>query len=201
MYEQGYQPPKKNKTPWGLIIGVFVGFCVLCCGGIFFVGQQSLSAAQPLTGCTFSMVLVKESIAKTAKESGKFPDAETWQTSIKAELERMAGNMEELPPVLKGMGIRPISASEPLVCMTGAQTTGIAYNSEIAGKAFGEVPQDAVVVFEVKESALNQSKAWGGGPSGTAPPFMGQPRSWMSIRLNKDSPDIQTGTTGRRLGQ
>lgn len=185
-----YAPPKKSNT--GLIIGLVLGGIAICCvGGVallgFFGFRFFKDTLAPMAECVMNYSVVEKAMDEYQKEhDGKLPAAAAWQTELTPYVTKALGNMK------KDAG--PFKLMDPngeWGC-TGETKTGMAFNTEAAGKKMEEVrSKDIVTVFEVKQTGRNMAMKYEELPRSESPKMMGKPRGWIKIVGGKTHMDGQ----------
>lgn len=193
----GYAPPRKSKT--GLIIGILVatvlGGCLLFCGVGGFFMYRGMQAVGPAMSCGMTFTAVNMALLQYARENeGRLPPADTWQDEIAPLVEKKAKEMRDFP-------FASISLSDQWGCETGDPSipkTGIALNTEVAGKLTADLKPNEITVFEIEAPRRNASEPYRKRDEQTSPRLMGQPRGWIAMTV--DGNMIGLGG-GRRPGR
>lgn len=109
---------------------------------------------------------------------GKLPNAETWQDDIAPYYQRLYAKVrsEKLPS-----SMLPPSPGEPLQCVWGKRTTGVAFNVELSGKEIAKLqnPEKTPVIFEVDRTGTNLALPYSEKPKTKAPKVMYNDRDWI----------------------
>lgn len=173
--------PKANKT---LIIILVVFGLLVCCGlplALLGGGWYIFNKGKPLVPCVMGLSAASRALVAYADKNGKYPPAEKWQEAVKEHFQFPA----EMRSQMDRLGIKTPSIDEPLVCWNEEPKTGIAYNSDFAGKTKEEMAKnlEAVILFEAPEVKFNLAQKYVERPTNTAPKLMGQPRAWMVYTL------------------
>lgn len=165
------QPRKTGTNPLIWVLVALAAFCCICSVGGYFTINSGIKEVQKESKCFMTLGLAQASIKEYVEENGVFPSAENWQEEIspyynKSKDETTEG-IDEAPGPMKGLveGFLDFQdISKPLSCHEGNPVTGIAYNSNLAGKttedfAEGELDK-TVVVFENDTVNLNNSSPY-----------------------------------------
>lgn len=185
-----YAPPKKSNT--GLIIGLVLGGIAICCvGGVallgFFGFRFFKDTLAPMAECVMNYSVVEKAMEEYQKEhDGKLPSAAGWQDELTPYVTKALATMKKEAGPFKLM-----DPNGEWGC-TGETKTGMAFNTEAAGKKMEEVrSKDLVTVFEVKQSGRNIAKKYEELPRSESPKMMGKPRGWIKIVGGKTHMDGQ----------
>ncbi|MFN8218720.1 MAG: hypothetical protein U0S12_01130 [Fimbriimonadales bacterium] len=187
-YPPPFSPPaprKDNTLKIVLIIlGVAAFMCVLLLGAAGVFGMKFFNQSiKPLAGCAIGFNDVREAMREYAKEhNDTLPAADKWQDEIRPYLVKvLAKNRED-----KG-GIFPeLDPNGNWGCDDGkGGKTGMAYNTEIAGKKIAEVKDHSgtILIFEVPDSGTNLAKAYSLQDRSKAPMIMSEHRQWLKLPL------------------
>ncbi len=186
-----YAPPKKSNT--GLIIGLVLGGIGICCVGgialVLFGGLQFFKNVAPMAECMMNYSAVQKGMDEYAQaNNGKLPPAATWQNDLKPYVEKSLAKLKKEAGPFKVMDV-----NGDWGCTTGETKTGMAYNTEIAGKTLEDVRAKALVtVFETPQIGRNQALKFEELPRSSSPKLMGNPRGWIKIvggRVHMDGRD------------
>jgi hypothetical protein len=176
-----YAPPKKSNT--GLIIGLVLGGIAICCiGGVallFFGGLKMFQQVAPMAECMMNYGFVDQALRKYEQANGgKLPPVDKWQDELapfvakEISSEKMDGNPFKIMDPNGDWG-----------CTTGGTKTGMAFNTEIAGKTMAEVrASDSVIIFESPQHGRNLALKYEKLSRASSPKMMGQPRGWIYIQ-------------------
>ncbi|MFI5386028.1 MAG: hypothetical protein ACHQ50_07895 [Fimbriimonadales bacterium] len=171
-----YMPPRK-KSNTGLIIGLVIGGLVLCCiapiavlGGL---GLWGFNKVKPLIECSATMSVARDALKDYAKDhNGKLPPAENWMEEVRKYYAQEM-NADQTP-------FKAMAASAVWGCDDGSGgKTGIAYNSELAGKAVDDVKGSEVVLFEVRQATANAAQKYVAGGFSDSPKLFNEHRGWF----------------------
>lgn len=179
----GYAPPRQNKT--GLIIGVLVaavlGGCLLFCGVGGFFMYRGMQAVGPAMSCGMTFTAVNMALLQYARENeGRLPSADRWQDEIAPLVEKTAREMENFP-------FASVRLAEEWGCETGDPNmpkTGIAFNSEVAGKRTADLKPNDITLFEIEAPRRNASEPYRKREDRASPKLMGQPRGWIAMTVD-----------------
>jgi hypothetical protein len=116
-----------------------------------------------------------QAIVRYAEKNGKLPDAKNWQSSLAEFLPRQE---------VEFFGVRVPAAEEVWVCNSSDPQTGVAFNSELSGKAWSEVAGESVILFELPKTGVNQSAIYRPLPPKESPKVGGSPRGWFVVTKN-----------------
>ena len=149
-------PRKDNTLKVVLIVLAVVAFlCLLLVGVFAYFGYKMFDQNfKPVASCQMAMEDLRTSLKMYAKQNGdKLPPAATWQEAIKpylvkamaASKAKKEGFFSELEPT----GVWTCGKR-----LKGTGMTGLAYNSDLAGKKLAslQTPLETVMVFEVPKS-------------------------------------------------
>jgi hypothetical protein len=176
-----YAPPRKSNT--GLIIGLVLGGIAICCiGGVAILGFAGFSffknTVAPMAECMIGYESVSESLQEYANaHGGKLPSATAWQDELRPFVEkRLAKVREEKVP------FKIMDPSGEWSCTMGDRKTGMAYNSDVAGKTLEEARKaNTVVIFEVDQIGKNLNIKYVDRGKEGSPKIMGESRGWIAI--------------------
>ena len=173
MESSSYSPaPKKSKV--GLILLVISVCFVFCClaPGLFLYrgAMQVFSSAKGFVVCGAEMTAERDALLAYAKEhNNKLPAAAKWQDDIRSFMKPLVvdKSLGELPP------------SDGDVCDLQS-STGVCYNSDVAGKDVSKLSYDQVVLWEVPARGSNRSEKYSEPSYASSPKLVGPaPRGWI----------------------
>ncbi len=146
-----------------------------------------LADAKPILECGFKTYAANNAVIDFARRTGKFPPAATWQDAIIADFQKVRDEMlAQRPDDIRDLGLTLPEPGEPLVCTWEAESSSIAFNSDLSEKPFSEVKPDTIVVFEVKSSGKNLTEKYKERSRLDAPRLRGETRDWLELKI--DSP-------------
>lgn len=187
-----YAPPKK-KSNTGLIIGLVLGGIAICCvGGVALLGFGGLKlfqGAAPMVECMMNYSVVQRAMQDYADANGgKLPAAANWQSDLKPYVEKAIVNFKK-----EAGPFKPMDPNGEWGCTAGGTKTGMAYNTEAAGKTMEDVRGKALVtVFESTQTGRNLALKYEELPRSASPKIFGNPRGWIKIeggRVRMDDKD------------
>lgn len=200
------EPRKKGPKIW---LWVILGVVVICCGGIAYFANAvrnmfNSGGVGAMTGCLLAYDGIYKGLEDYAKEhDGKLPPAESWQVELKPYYEKyVTAKAEKMENPLFEIAVA--KADEPWGCVQGGKLiSGMAYNSDVAGKVLADLPNKAetVLVFEIKDPAMNANMAYAAQPY-DASPVLKAPnneadnRGWLE--LTADGETSLMGKSGKR---
>lgn len=158
-----------NKTV--LIVLIVVGaICVICGGGAAISWFAFRGVIEGPMQCGMTLGTAQNAFEKYAGENGKMPDAENWQLAL-APFMKAEG--------VEVMGMKVPAADEVWLCNPSDPQTGIAFNSDLSGVDWEDVPRDTVILFETPETGMNLSAPYKALPTDQSPKIAGNPRGWF----------------------
>jgi len=194
--------PRSGKSPLKIILLVMLFVGVPCLVGsvlVYNVVKKGFATVgetfMPIVSCSQNIEMARDALVEYANEKGTFPAAAKWQDEIEVvyrkkfdakyatrEKKEVLGTTFEFVPFRKG---------EPWGCEVGKDAsgkpkyTGLAFNSDLAGKAMKDIPDSslAVVLFETPKCAKNLAMKYEAQPKASAPSALGQPREWIKASL------------------
>lgn len=185
--------PRKSKVGlWvGLILGG-AGCCFLLLLGVVGGGAWfGLKKGMPVAMCIASLSVIRDSLFDYAREhGGKLPPAASWQTAVRPYYKKNIDSQSA-----KGDSPFQLMSADGVWTCDREAKTGIAYNSDVAGKKIDKFNEgnDPVIVFEVAKPAMNAAQKYVVPKKGTGPiMFMDKRREWFSISALDQ---FQSGTT------
>lgn len=179
-----YSPPAPRKNSNTVLIVVLICVVVIPCIGLLAVvalGYRFVTGtAFPLAGCMLTTKSAQQALNSYALEKGAYPKAETWQDDIKEHYNRAMAQFtkEEAPfPIPK--------AEDTWTCQPGDKPTGLAYNSDLAGKKPADIKDKykTVIIFETDKAGRNLHEKYSPKPKSTSPTIMGAPRGWIFVNI------------------
>lgn len=193
-----YSPPTPRKNNNTLLIVILVCVVVVPCLGLIALGVAGFSfvrnTAFPMAGCMVTVQSAQRAINMYAAEKGTYPKAATWQTDTKDYYAKLIDkSKDKLGPITVG------KAGEAWNCDTGDNPTGIAYNSDIAGKKPADIKDKlgTIMLFEVEKPALNAHEPYKKKSDDTSPKILGNPRGWVAIGIEGDVEGIKNSGNTR----
>lgn len=179
-------PPKGNSnTKVILIILGLVAF--LCLGGIVAMGLFGWNVFKkgiaPIAGCGLGFDNIRTAMKDYAKEHGdKLPPAATWQDDVRPYLIKVLKATKEQ----KGGIIPEVDPGGSWGCEDGKDgRTGIAYNSDVAGKKIAEIktPDQTILLYEVPEARQNLAAPYKKPDDAKRPMMMGKERPFLTVNV------------------
>lgn len=139
-------------------------------------------------------------IAYSLEHGGKLPPAESWQSDIKPYYDRLHTKMsKEFEEAAALKGFLPPKSDSELSCQWEGKSTGLTYNSDVAGKIVSSIsnPTTTVMFFESESRGMNQFAPYKSPPKSRAPKMMYNERDWIIwyIEGNKDPFDSASTST------
>jgi len=178
----GYGPPPQKKSSVGLIIGIILGVCALCCGGCLIFGISTAKKYMPFITCTINGSVARKAIMLYVDRTGKFPDAGTWQDEIASDFSAAS----ETDKSNQGGPFKVWSASDDWICSPDSPQTGLAYNEDLAGKKLTDIKDTyhTMLLFEVPGSGRNLHQKFVSRPPSSWPKANGNPRPWVELTIS-----------------
>ncbi len=173
------KPRSNTKLIWGIVIGV-VAVCCIGVGFLLFTGYRMVQKVMPLFVCGYKFQDIRAATLHYANaHGGKLPNAKTWQDDIQPDLKEVLQ--------LLGKSKRPFGTVKPgeeFACTVEADTTGIAFNSDLSEKKLDDIKskQDAILIYEIRSQMHNASGPYKPNPD-AAPKIMDAPRGWFSVAV------------------
>jgi len=175
----------RRKSPVVLIVSIIVGLLVLCCAGVFGLGFWGIKKMGGMIGCAVNFEIVRDSVVAYAGDhNGKFPAAATWQDDVAPYVSREIQSQKlNNQPIFK-----TLDPNGTWACEENGISTGICYNSELAGKTIDSIkdPYGTVLVYEVPAASRNNNAPYK-HPSGPGPRFMNTNRQWIVEHIRGES--------------
>jgi hypothetical protein len=166
--------------------------------------KNFLGQAGQAMGCmsTFNMAGAAAE-AYAVEHGGKLPEAATWQDDIQPYYQRLFDKYKaEFEGADKFIdGLLPSAAGDVFQCKNSDRTTGVAYNSDIAGKVLKDIkdPDRTVMFFETDTMGRNQAMAYKAMPNSKAPKWMNSSRDWIVWNVSGNSNPFETSSGGSRI--
>lgn len=190
-------PAPKRSNALLIIVLVLLGVCALCCIGFFVIGYGFFNKVKGFASCTTHYVFVRQAMSDYAKDHGnKLPDAKTWQDDIAPYYGReKSGNK------VNGGGFFDFGdPNKDLGCAAedGSPATGMAFNSELAGKTVDEAKKmpGQILIFEVSDTGRNLSRPYKAQTGDSPGKIMGKPRPWLALPVEGNlNVSDQSGTS------
>jgi len=185
------QQRNPNKTLSTVLIVVSMS-CIAICGFLGFQGFQTakktIGMVGPIVGCGIDMNAVGDGVLAYAKEKGKLPNKETWQSDVLSYVKKelVKANMD--PEGKKamstiGMDIKQMDKNGAWGCKVDEKSmNGYAFNADLSGKKIVDIPNIKAMplVFEIEsQPAKNLAVKYKKLPDTAKPDVMGQPRKYM----------------------
>lgn len=192
-YEGSPQMPKKKNNTVVILLAVLGGL-LICCGlpmGIVgYYGFKGFKGAMNIGGCMANVSMMQEAMREYSKEhDGKLPSASNWQAEI--------GKYLTTSKDMDGAPIKFWKDGGEWACEDSGTKTGFMFNEAFSEKKVADVMKsnpEAIVIFETKTVAFNQSGPLTKLPFDQSPKFFGEfsdeRRGWMMI--NADATHIYT---------
>ena len=144
------------------------------------LGEVSLTGA----GATFPKPLYEKWASEYAKaHDGKLPPAATWQDDIAPYylIDKTGKKIPSVPILDFGNPSRDLGCAAD----AGSPATGMAFNSDLAGKTVTEAYKTPgqILLFEVPQTGRNIARPYK-RPTGTTPLVMGKPRDWLTVPVS-----------------
>ncbi len=156
-------------------------------------GMWGFNKVMPMAGCFINFEAARQGLVTYAKEhDGNLPKKENWQRDLKPYVQKYLGK-EDLGPV---KAFDPNAAE--WYCETDGRRTGIAYNSEIAGKKLADIkdPYMTIAFFEIENPRANAAEVYKRKENSTSPKIFGEPRGWIAITLEGDVQGMKKRSSG-----
>jgi hypothetical protein len=202
-----FAPPTRKKNTTLIVVIVLVCLAIPCIGTIA-LGLMGLNvfnkAIKPAAGCAIAFTDLQRAMERYADDhDGKLPDAAKWQELIKTYYFEQSSRRDAGPFDVK------LAKQGPWGCDTdgdGKLNTGIAFNSQLAGKKLDEIkdPYSTVLLFEIEEPALNASMPYKPLPRETGPFILGgERREWFRVNVKGgvEGFDSEPGSSRRRRSE
>lgn len=188
--------PRKSNT--ALIVGIVLACVLIPCIGLIVVGAMGFNFFKqtigPLATCGIGFEMVRTSILDYAQANGgKLPPAATWQDDVRPFYAKLSP--DEYGPFEK------MSADGDWGCKTGNSMTGIAYNSDLAGKLLTDIkdPYNTILIYEVEQAARNANGPYKKRSDAGSPMIMGERRGWLELPIKGDSKDFKFSSSGNKF--
>ncbi len=203
----GPPAPKRDKSSTILLVTVLaiVAFCVLgvAVGGyvLFRFGSMAMNTVGPMAGCAISFQSARDAVLSYARDhNGKLPNAENWQDEVKKYLRIDDSEFKGSP-----IEIKAITAEGDWGCytQTEGEMTGMAFNSELAGKKISDVanPRRVIMLYEVEKPSRNARGPYSPLPRSSSPKIFGEHRGWMTMPVEGSSDfDFDSSRTRSGIG-
>lgn len=172
-------PKKSNTTTVVLIVlGVLAVCCVLGIAGVAGGGWFVFNKGKTIAACAMGFEDARASLEDYAADhNGKLPAAKSWQDEIQPYFAKQASKHADERKLLGSFPTDGVWGCQN----DGAEMTGIAFNSELAGKKLSDLPDDSVLLFEVPKAAKNVAQPYKEMSDETSPKLFGKPRGWLKI--------------------
>lgn len=179
---------KSGASPWLWIIIAVVGFCCIAIIAGAFMMRGVFGQVSSTAQCMITFQLANQSLIDYADANdGKFPPAATWQNDLRENYRKNYAKMES---EMKGNSLAesflPASPDSDWSCKWGDISTGMSYNSELAGKNKKDFENlsEVVTFFEVAKPGRNLAENYVKQPDASKPRMFGQPREWIVWRYS-----------------
>ncbi len=178
--------PKSSGNKTWIIIG---SFALICCAGVIVAGILLLNAGKgfmknviSMGGCTQSMEHLSRSLQTYAQEhGGKTPPAADWQKALAEAYKKIPNRSSKENP------FKSANIDGTMLCQDHEGTrTGIAYNSDVAGKKLADEKFDTITFYEVPDTGKNLARKYVELSKDTSPKIFGQPRGWLTVNVSGD---------------
>lgn len=205
-------PPARlhGRVNWLLLtLGALALMCLCCGGGVFYCSRN----AMPMAGCLITYSLAEKAVADYAREhDGKLPPAANWQSELAPYFKKHAAEADT-PKGNPFVNIEIADIEKPLGCYDGDRaTSGMAYNTDVAGKKLDEIKdRKTPIFFEVPTAKMDQSFKYAEQDVAKAPTMFGQSRGWFLVTVDGETlmatkdgrtpVNVGTGTTGPRISK
>ncbi len=188
------QQRKSGSKLWVWLILAVVFFCILVIVAIGFVIKSLAGTLTGMMACAVNGELATNAVLAYAIEhDGQLPNAETWQTEVMPNYERLYDkrgdffDTEDFPDLFSVDTAKPGSV---LICNpAGPNETGFAFNAALSGQNMDDIGDldDVILIWETKSPMFNAS----GDPSGRsdndpALKLFNESRSWMDFMASGD---------------
>jgi hypothetical protein len=194
-----HSPAPKKSNALLIVILVILGLCALCCVGMIILSMNVFGKMKNGIGCVMHFEFARKALSDYSNANGgKLPPADSWQDDIvqyygkgKAGEKMSGGGILDFGDATKDLGCAGDS---------GSPATGMAFNSDLAGKTVAEAKKNptTVVLFEVPQTGRNIAMPFKAQPGQSPSKIMGQPRDWItepvsgSINVNADQRTPET---------
>jgi hypothetical protein len=159
-----------------LITLIAVGGVLLMCGGMtvtmMIMWRPMMQTMETQLACSIHLVELNDAVEKFADKNGRAPSAENWQQ----ELAPFVSDKEGVDTPF--ISIAAIDLEAPLRCNPENPETGIAFNKNIAGRQWNDIPSNVATFFEWPEVEMNLSVPFKELPENESPKLMGTRRGW-----------------------
>ena len=178
-------PPQKKSNALLIIILVILGFCALCCVGIILFSMNMWGKMSKGVGCVIHYEFARKALSDYAvAHDGNLPAAASWQDDVATYYGKSKSGEK-----VSGAGILDFGdASKDLGCASDGTNpaTGMAFNSDLAGKAVADAKKNptTVLLFEVPQTGRNLALPFKPQAGQSPSKIMGQPRDWITEPVN-----------------
>lgn len=180
--------PKKSNTT--TVVFIVLGVCAVCCIlGVLGIGGAAwfgFTKGKGLIGCAIGFEEARQAtFAYAQAHKGMLPKAETWQDDIRPYFAKVAAKNADERNMLGGF-----KPQGDWVCQNAdGPTTGIAFNSSLAGKKLAEIPDkdQTILFFEVPKTGANLHEPYVERSDDDSPKLMGKPRGWINMAVEGDA--------------
>lgn len=174
---------RHGRVNWLLLtLGALALMCLCCGGGVFYCSRN----AMPMAGCLITYSLAEQAISEYArKHDGNLPPAANWQSELAPYYTKYAAKADT-PKGNPFVNIEIADITKPLGCYDGSRaTSGMAYNTEVAGKKLHQIKDRTTpIFFEVPTASLNQAMKYAEQDVSKAPTMFGQSRGWFLVTVD-----------------
>ncbi len=179
--------PSKPKSKTGLVIGLVIAAVVVCCvAPIALLGGGAawlMNNGQSFMTCTMSYTLVPKAVtAYVKKNAGTLPKAAKWQDDVRPFYKKINTRIAEQG----GLGpfkLAPVDGDWG--CAEAGETSGMAFNTEVAGKKLADIkdPANTIMLFETSKTGKNLAFKYKAEPYEKSPKMMGtaEHRGWFVV--------------------
>ena len=192
-------PPARKDRTLTVVILIIVGLILFCGCGVAILGYFGWGfmkkATGPIIGCTINFEATRDAVLEYAKDhGGRLPKAATWQDDVRSYVVKNLKRDRDIQNVQNVLDAKVMNPDGDWGCfISETQTTGIAYNSEVAGKLLTEIadPYATVLIFEMEKPAKNAARKYEPLPMMSSPKMFGQPRGWIRYPVTGEMQGIQ----------
>ena len=182
-------PAKKTNV----VIWVIVGILGIGCLGLIGVGFWGFSVVKnelgPMVQCAVGFNMAGKAIkAYAADHGGVLPKAASWQDDVRPYYVKEMAKEKDNP-----FGEMP--ADGMWGCSFKGTSTGLAYNSDIAGKKLADIkdPNTTALVFEIEKPSLNAHESYKPRDKASGPKIFGDARGWIVVNVSGNDLQFKAG--------
>lgn len=200
------QRQRSGKNIWVWLVLAVVFFCILVIVGFYFVMKSLIGTATGIMACAVNGELATNAVLAYAIEhDGQLPNAETWQTEVMPNYERLydkRGDFFDTENFPDWFSVDTAKPGSVLTCNpAGPNETGFAFNAALSGQNIDDIGDlhDVVLIWETTSPMFNAS----GDPSGRsddnqALKLFNESRSWMDYMASGDlNPEAESNVDFR----